>query len=166
MFFQYVLRLYMHKGEKNMKKARYKAVVIVIIILFLAAVFVYFRPLRMSDLVNDEQEIVLTQISMGVQNGEPYMDSESYNDLTKEQEQSIINLFQQYTYRRTLSTFLVSDGSLSETGEQLVDIFMDEDSELVCSVIISNTGSISVNDRPYVLEDPSRFIEELLQIVE
>ena len=69
-----------------MKKARYKAVVIVIIILFLAAVFVYFRPLRMSDLVNDEQEIVLTQISMGVQNGEPYMDSESYNDLTKEQE--------------------------------------------------------------------------------
>ena len=27
-----------------MKKARYKAVVIVIIILFLAAVFVYFRP--------------------------------------------------------------------------------------------------------------------------
>lgn len=37
-----------------MKKARYKAVVIVIIILFLAAVFVYFRPLRMSDLVNDE----------------------------------------------------------------------------------------------------------------
>ena len=149
-----------------MKKARYKAVVIVIIILFLAAVFVYFRPLRMSDLVNDEQEIVLTQISMRVQNGEPYMDSESYNDLTKEQEQSIINLFQQYTYRRSLSTFLVSDGSLSETGEQLVDIFMYEDSELVSSVIISNTGSIPVNDRPYVLEDPSRFIEELLQIVE
>lgn len=154
------------KSGENMKKARYKAVVIVIIILFLAAVFVYFRPLRMSDLVNDEQEIVLTQISMGVQNGEPYMDSESYNDLTKEQEQSIINLFQQYTYRRTLSTFLVSDGSLSETGDQLVDIFMYEDSELVCSVIISNTGSISVNDRPYVLEDPLRFIEELLQIVE
>lgn len=98
--------------------------------------------------------------------GEPYMDSESYNDLTKEQEQSIINLFQQYTYRRTLSTFLVSDGFLSETGDQLVDIFMYEDSELVCSVIISNTGSVSVNDRPYVLENPSRFIEELLQIVE
>ena len=109
-----------------MKKARYKAVVIVIIILFLAAVFVYFRPLRMSDLVNDEQEILLTQISMGVQNGEPYMDSESYNDLTKEQEQSIINLFQQYTYRRTLSTFLISDGTLSETGDQLIDIFMYE----------------------------------------
>lgn len=149
-----------------MKKARYKAVVIVIIILFLAAVFVYFRPLRMSDLVNDEQEIVLTQISMGVQNGEPYMDSESYNDLTKEQEQSIINLFQQYTYRRTLSTFLISDGALSETGDQLIDIFMYEGSEFVCSVIVSNTGSISVNDRPYVLENPSRFIEELLQIVE
>ena len=148
-----------------MKKARYKAVVIVIIILFLAAVFVYFRPLRMSDLVNDEQEILLTQISMGVQNGEPYMDSESYNDLTKEQEQSIINLFQQYTYRRTPGT-LFSDGSISGAINNYINIFVYEDSELVRTIIISDTGGMSLDSRVYAAQEPSALIQDIISVIE
>ena len=150
-----------------MKKPSYKVLATgIIIIIVFAALLLYFWPMEMSDLINEDYEIRITRTEVGVRDGEPYIDTKNYDDLTEEQRQDIMSLFQQYTYRRTLSTFLISDGALSETGDQLIDIFMYEGSELVCSVIVSNTGSISVNDRLYVLENPSRFIEELLQIVE
>ena len=49
------------------------------------------------------------------------------NDLTEAERQDIIDLFQQYTYRRTLRT-LFSDGSLCGIGDEIINIFVYEDS--------------------------------------
>ena len=73
---------------------------------------VYFRPMNLTDLVDWNSKLRITQQYMGVKNGEPYIDSEGYNELSEEQLESIFTLFQQYTYRRTYDT-LFSDGSLS-----------------------------------------------------
>ena len=98
-----------------------------IIVAVLAALLLYFRPVKMSELINDKQEILVTRTQIGIQNGEASINYENYNDLTEAERQDIIDLFQQYTYRRTLRT-LFSDGSLCGIGDEIINIFVYEDS--------------------------------------
>ncbi len=98
-----------------------------IIVAVLAALLLYFRPMKMSELINDKQEILVTRTRIGIQNGEASINYENYNDLTEAERQDIIDLFQQYTYRRTLRN-LFSDGSLCGIGDEIINIFVYEDS--------------------------------------
>ena len=111
-----------------MEKPRNRILVTgMIIVAVLAALLLYFRPMKMSELINDKQEILVTRTQIGIQNGEASINYENYNDLTEAERQDIIDLFQQYTYRRTLRT-LFSDGSLCGIGDEIINIFVYEDS--------------------------------------
>ena len=85
--------------------------------------------------------------------------------MTEEQKLNMIELFQQYTYKRSLATPF-SDGSLSELGEELIYVFVYEDSELVSSVCISDADIMSVNDRTYVVRNASGLIQDILHIID
>lgn len=149
-----------------MKKPSYKILTAgIIIIIVLAALLLYFRPMEMSDLINENYEIRITRTEVGVRDGEPYIDTKNYNDLTEEQRQDIMSLFQQYTYRRTPGT-LFSDGSISGAINNYINIFVYEDSELVRTIIISDTGGMSVDSRVYVMQEPSALIQDILGVVE
>lgn len=149
-----------------MKKSRYRVLVTgIIIAAVLATLLLYFRPMKMSGLINENQEILITRTEFRIQSGEAYTDYENYNDLTEEQRQDIIDLFQQYTYRRTPGT-LFSDGSLSGLGDEIINIFVYKDSELLRTICISDTGSISVNNRSYVMRDAPGLIRDLSGIIE
>lgn len=149
-----------------MKKPSYKILTAgIIIIIVLAALLLYFRPMEMSDLINENYEIRITRTEVGVRDGEPYIDTKNYNDLTEEQRQDIMSLFQQYTYRRTPGT-LFSDGSISGAINNYINIFVYEDSELVRMIIISDTGGMSVDSRVYVMQEPSALIQDILGVVE
>ena len=137
----------------------------IIIIIVLAALLLYFRPMEMSDLINEDYEIRITRTEVGVRDGEPYIDTKNYNDLTEEQRQGIMSLLQQYTYRRTLGT-LFSDGSISGAINNYINIYAFEDSELVRTIIISDTGGMSVDSRVYVMQEPSALIQDILGVVE
>lgn len=144
------------------KKSVYKVLIVSVII---AGVLLYLRPIELSDLVNEDQQISITWNEIGIRNGEPYIDSESYNDVTEEQKLNMIELFQEYTYKRSLATPF-SDGSLSELGEELIYVFVYEDSELVSSVCISDVDAMSVNDRTYVVRNASGLIQDILNIID
>lgn len=149
-----------------MKKPSYKILTAgIIIIIVLAALLLYFRPMEMSDLINENYEIRITRTEVGVRDGEPYIDTKNYNDLTEEQRQDIMSLFQQYTYRRTPGT-LFSDGSISGAINNYINFFVYEDSELVRMIIISDTGGMSVDSRVYVMQEPSALIQDILGVVE
>lgn len=135
-----------------------------IIILIFAAFLFYFRPLKLSDLVNKDSEILVTQIELGIKNGEASIHSSSYNDLTAGQKSSMINLFQNYSYRRTFGTAF-SDGSLSGTGDEIVHIFIYDKDTLVHHICISTTGGISVNDKTYQLKNASQLIGQITETV-
>ncbi len=137
----------------------------IIIIIVLAALLLYFRPMEMSDLINEDYEIRITRTEVGVRDGEPYIDTKNYNDLTEEQRQGIMSLLQQYTYRRTPGT-LFSDGSISGAINNYINIYAFEDSELVRTIIISDTGGMSVDSRVYVMQEPSALIQDILGVVE
>lgn len=149
-----------------MKKARYKVLVTgIIVAAVLAALLLYFRPMKISDLINENQEIHIIQIEMGIQDGEPYMDNENYCDLTKEQREDIIDLFQQYTYRRTPGTAF-SDGSLSGISDRIIHLYAYDDGELLYTIFITDTNGLSINESSYVLRDSSGLIQEILTVIE
>ena len=148
-----------------MKKTPYKTFVTgLIIIAVLAALLLYFWPMDMSDLINENQDVLITRNEFRVQNGEPYIDYENFNDLTDDQRQDIEDLFQQYTYRRAPGT-LFSDGSLSGIGDELINIYVYEGSDLVRTITISDTGDMSVNNRNYTVKESSELIQDISGVI-
>ena len=137
----------------------------IIIIIVFAALLLYFWPMEMSDLINEDYEIRITRTEVGVRDGEPYIDTKNYDDLTEEQRQDIMSLFQQYTYRRTPGT-LFSDGSISGAVNNYINIFVYEDSELVRTIIISDTGGMSLDSRVYAAQEPSALIQDIISVIE
>ena len=78
-----------------MKKPSYKVLAAgIIIIIVLAALLLYFRPMEMSDLINEDYEIRITRTEVGVRDGEPYIDTKNYDNLTEEQRQDIISVIE------------------------------------------------------------------------
>ena len=149
-----------------MKKPSYKVLAAgIIIIIVFAALLLYFRPMEMSDLIKGDQDILITRTGPGVRDGEPYIDTKNYDDLTEEQRQDIMSLFQQYTYRRTPGT-LFSDGSISGAVNNYINIFVYEDSELVRTIIISDTGGMSLDSRVYAAQEPSALIQDIISVIE
>lgn len=132
--------------------------------LLLLVLVIYFKPVNLADLGEVNSEIRITQQHVYVENGEPYIDSESYNDLSEEQTRSILDSLRRYKYRRTLGT-LFSDGSLSNLGEKMICIYIYKEKELVYTVMITDTGNISVNSKIYVMQNSSELIQEIYKIM-
>ena len=60
---------------------------------------------------------------------------------------------------------LFSDGSLSDLGEWIFCFYIYEDQELVYTVIVSDAGKISVNNKSYVMQNASTLIQEISDII-
>lgn len=148
-----------------MKKSYKVLITGMIIAVVLAALLLYFRPMKMSGLINEDQELLITRTEFVVQDGEPYNDYKNYNDLTEEQRRNIIDLFQHYTYRRTPGT-LFSDGAISGPINNIINIYVYKDSELVRTITISDVGGMSVNSKVYVVQEPMVLIQNILDVIE
>lgn len=153
---------FMVEENEEMKKRKIVFLVIVIIIL-LAGILLYFRPLQLS--VPSNKYISAIYEELGVRDGEPYINDTTYNEITEDEKEQIIDLLEQYSYRRTPGT-LFSDGSLTETGDQILIMHIfDENNELDDTIIITGADSISVNGKNYFLNNSPVCIEELLNIL-
>ena len=91
------------------KKAIY---LVVIVIVLLICIIAFFKPLSLSDIARENNQIKMVLSELGVRNGEAYIDSVDYQDITTEQKSAILILLEKYTYRRTFGT-LFSDGSIA-----------------------------------------------------
>lgn len=60
-------------------------------VLILVLVF-YFRPIYLTDLVNANSEMQIVKQHIYVENGEPFIDSETYDDLSEDQIKKSANL--------------------------------------------------------------------------
>lgn len=124
----------------------------------------YFRPLSLSDNIRESTSFTVQINDFGVRNGEPYIDSTSYDTLTDEQKGEIIELLDASSYHRTLKTYL-SDGSMEQIGDQVVYIYIYDGDTLSESIYVSDSGQISVNDRLYKMKNAEQFNEQLEAIL-
>lgn len=137
---------------------------IVICIALLLCGALYFRPLSLSDNIKESNSFTIQINDFGVRNGEPYIDSTSYDALTDEQKEEIIELLDASSYHRTLKTY-VSDGSMEQIGDQAVYIYIYDGDTLSESIYVSDSGQLSVNDRLYQMKNAEQFNERLEAIL-
>lgn len=134
-------------------------------VLLLVCALLYFRPMPLSHRVTQAGQLSIQISNVGVQNGDPYLDTAHYNNLTETQQDTILALLDQYAYCRTVGT-LFSDGSLSGLGDRMLYLCVFENDAVANELAISSVGKIAMDGKTYKMDRAEQFIdqvEELLQ---
>ena len=138
-------------------------VFLAIAVLLLFGSIVYFKPLSFSGMAGENKQVNMVLSEFGVRNGEAYIDSTDYSDITTEQKTAVWAVLGKYTYRRTPGT-PVSDGSLSGLGEKMLSIYVYEDGTLTDSIIVTSSRKTAVNGKNYRMEYAEQCIDQLTEI--
>lgn len=136
----------------------------IIVIAFLICCIIYFKPLSLSDVAGADNQIKMVYSQLGVKNGEAYIDSVNYQDITIEQKDAILSLLDKYTYRRTVGT-LFSNGFISDLANKTLSIYVYDDNLLINSVFATSSGKVVINEKAYNMEDAEQFIEQMIDIM-
>lgn len=144
-----------------MKKKTVVSLTIAVILLL--GIAVYFRPLSFSGSAGENRQINMVLNEFSVRNGEAYIDSAEYPDITTEQETAVWAVLEKYPYRRTPGT-LFSDDSLSDFGEKMLSIYVYEDGTLTDSIVITSSGKIAANGKNYRMTNAEQCIDQLTEI--
>lgn len=145
-----------------MKKTIY---LVLIVIVLLVSMIAFLKPLSLSDIANENNQMTMIFSELGVRNGEAYIDSVDYQEITAEQKRGILNLLEKYTYRRTFST-LFSDGAISGLGDETLSIYVYDDVSLIGNIFVTSSGKIAVNEKTYSMKNSEQFIEQIIEIME
>ena len=143
----------------NKKKLLY---VIGIAIVLLIITIVYFKPLPLSGLASDSNQVAMVWNEIGVKDGTAYMDCVEYQSLTSDQNRAILSLLDKYTYQRTLGT-IFSDGSMP--GYYVLNIYLSNEISMNNYIFVSSSGEILVHGETYHIKNAEQFIEQILEIV-
>ncbi len=135
------------------------------IVVFLICVIAYFKPLSFSDIVDNDNQIQMRLQDFTIKNGEANIESDEYQDITETQKADILNVLDQFSYRRNIKT-LFSDGSMSDLGDKMLSIYIYKNDLHSDSVMVSSSGKIAVNNKVYSMKNAENFIEQIIDIVE
>lgn len=142
-----------------------KIIYFVGITVLVICVIAYFKPLSFSDFADNDNQIKMLLQDFTIKNGEANIESDEYQDITETQKNDILNVLEQFTYRRNFKT-LFSDGSMSGLGDKMLTIHVYENDLYVDSVMVSSSGKILINDKTYSMKNAEEFIEQIISIVQ
>ena len=146
-----------------MKKKTILRIGIVAVLLIL--VIAYFWPLSLANAVDESGKINIVLTDFSIQNGEPDIDFTNYTDITPDQKQALLTLFEKYTYRRTLLTPF-SDGSMDDLSDhQLLSIYVFHDISDTDYLVIGSK-EIAINSKNFRIKNADQLIAEIIKIVE
>lgn len=145
----------------NDKKKKF-AYVIGIAIVLLIITIVFFKPLPLSSLASDNNQVAVLWNEIGVRDRMPYMDCVEYQSLTPSQSKAILSLLDKYTYKRTLRT-LFSDGTMA--GYYALNIYLSNEISMNNYIFVSTSGEILIHGKTYHMMNAEQFIEQVLEIV-
>ena len=140
-----------------------KIFVTVGIAIVICALLWYFRPLPLSNLTKDNSTLLITEIELGVKDGKAYNNSTDYGTLSDVQKNEILDLLENYSYKRTFGT-LFSNGSLQGFGKVL-HIFVYENDDFRNIISISETDGLLINDKAYKIQDGAGLIQKITEIL-
>ncbi len=141
-----------------------KKILALTLIIALIGIICYFKPIATSGLLNENQTIQIAYSNIGVKEGEPYINSETFNEITDEQKSSIIEQLENYTYRRKWNTLFTS-GAFSDLGEHLMHIYIYEGDKHIDSYAFNASNECVIDGKNYVMEKSKDFVESVLDIV-
>lgn len=137
--------------------------VCIFITVFLCCIL-YFRPISLSDKPPGNSSILVQINHFDIQNGKPCINTENYGIITASQKEDLLRLIQEYSYRRTLKTY-VSDGAMEDLGDTVSYLYLYDKDTLVKSIFVSDSEQVSVNDKLYQMKNAEQFNERLEDIL-
>lgn len=142
-----------------------KALCIMAAVVPVVCLALYFKPLALSRVIDNESEQIDIIISeFAIENGEPSLNPTTYSDVSGEQKQAVLSLMNTYSYRRTPST-LFSNGTITDPGDRTLTVYAYDESFFVAAVVISSSGRLAVQDKSYSMKNADRLIEQIAEIV-
>ncbi len=129
-------------------------------ILLLIGMHAYFQPLSLSNALTENSRLSMHLIGFG----DPDLDTVEYKVNTAEQP-GFLTFIEQYPYRRTLGT-LFSNGTITETGNNMLSIYVLDDQEAVHHISVTPSGKIVVNGKNYYMQNAEQFIEQIIEMME
>ena len=139
----------------------------VIVIALLTCGILYFKPLSLSDIAGENDQVKVLYCELGVRNGEAYVDPVDYQDITPEQKRAIFALLGEYSYRRTVGTLFSKNGAVSGLGSETLSLYVYDDGSLIHRVTLTSSEQIVVNEKVYRMKtaEQEQLIEQILEII-
>lgn len=157
----FVIRKYQVDIEGADKK---RIIINSIFIIMIICAGIYFRPMTISSLFDDVTDIKISYSTLGVSDGETYIDSTDYYPLTEGEKVNMLSVLSRYTYERKLSTFL-PNGFSNRIGNEVVMLYTEQREKESQVIYISSLGEIIVNNRVYTAKNSWKMIEEMKDII-
>ena len=139
----------------------------VTVIALLTCGILYFKPLSLSDLAGENDQVKVLYCELGVRNGEAYVDPVDYQDITPEQKRAILALLGEHSYRRTVGTLFSKNGAVSGLGSETLSLYVYDDGSLINCVTLTSSEQIVVNEKIYHMKtaEQKQLVEQILEII-
>lgn len=145
-----------------MKKLNGKiSIMFVIFILLFVEILIYFRPLHLSNLLVEDNTILICENVIETKEGESDINFQSNEKITEQQKKKILELFTEYTYMRKIST-VFSDGSFSGNKDEMyLHMYIYDGTTLKNTIVFTDYGEISINSKNYRLKEAGDLINKI-----
>lgn len=156
---------YAENNIKELKSSFKRWKTICILISIITIVVVYFFPLSLNKLINQNNELSVTVTEFRMVNGEPVIDdTKDYGKVNDSCKESIVDLLKKYRYYRMPST-LFSDGTIDHITEDLImiNVYNNVSGYKIISI---SSSRIAIDNRTYYFPKSSEFIESMLKLLE
>ena len=139
----------------------------VIVIALLTCGILYFKPLSLSDLAGENDQVKVLYCELGVRNGEAYVDPVDYQDITPEQKRAIFAFLGAHPFRRTVGTLFSKTGAVSGLGNETLSLYVYDDGSLIHRVTLTSSEQIVVNENVYRMKtaEQKQLMEQILEII-
>lgn len=149
------------KNEKNIEGIPNKAVVKAALLIVLSIIIVtYFRPIQLSDLLEDAETIQVSVQELGVDgSGTAYIDESACAALSSQEKEKIITAAEKYSYYRKLSSLLQYDGN-KELSNKILMLYVEENGQIK-TICITSMQEIIIDNHSYRMANSWEFIDSV-----
>ena len=142
-----------------MKKTAIITLTILLAAILVAGAIVYFWPHSLNDRITENNSLFVTCTTLGTEDGAAHNDTQTWESIAVTKD--ILSLLDEHTFRRNLPF----SGSRMTPREKLLVISVYEGDTLVDSVILSDSGKMSMGNANYTMNGADNFIRELVTLL-
>lgn len=149
------------EAQRKLKIALCWGVAAVVVVL---CVCISFRPVSFTKIATEKHEISLVLNEFEIVDGKMDTDAREYQNLAAEEKAAVLELLEQYKYRKTLDTIL-SNGKLSDIGDKMLAIHAHDGVSEAVVMVVTTSGQVSVGGVSYRMDGAEELIDKVLDVV-
>ncbi len=143
-----------------MKKTAIITMAILLAAILVAGAIVYVWPHSLTGRIAENNLLFVTCTTLGTEDGAAHNDTQTWESIAVTKD--ILSLLDEHTFRRNLPF----SGSSMTPREKLLVLSVYEGGDLVDSVILSDSGQMSVGGANYIMDGADGFIGEFINLIE